>query len=149
MLTGAQMRERIGLTRATVDKRRTEGKLLALDFGTKRGVRYPAWQGDLVQNVDARATYEQVLRELGGEGAWSRYRPLSRAVKTCALSVGDRPPTFEGERMMPRIFSVHFESRLRIDGNSRRRFARLWVAHFERFERIEQDSRYDPAASIA
>ena len=79
MLTGAQLGERLGLTRATVDKRRTEGKLLALDFGTKRGFRYPAWQGDLVQDADTRAAYEQVLRSLGGEGAWSRYRFLTQA----------------------------------------------------------------------
>ena len=79
MLTGAQLGERLGLTRATVDKRRTEGKLLALDFGTKRGFRYPAWQGDLVQDADARAMYEQVLRALRGEGAWSRYRFLTQA----------------------------------------------------------------------
>ena len=79
MLTGAQLAERVGLTRATVDKRRTEGKLLALDFGTKRGLRYPAWQGDLVQDADARATFEQVLRSFGEEGAWSRYRFLTQA----------------------------------------------------------------------
>ena len=74
MLNGAQLAERLGLTRATVDKRRTEGKLLALDFGTKRGFRYPSWQGDLVQDADARATFEQVLRSLEEEGVWSRYR---------------------------------------------------------------------------
>jgi hypothetical protein len=78
MLTGAQLAERLGLTRATVDKRRTERKLLALDFGTKRGFRYPAWQGDLVQDADARATFEQVLRLLGAEGNWSRYRFLTQ-----------------------------------------------------------------------
>ena len=78
MLTGAQLAERLGLTRATVDKRRTEGKLLALDFGTKRGFRYPAWQGDLVQDADARASFEQVLQSLGEEGVWSRYRFLTQ-----------------------------------------------------------------------
>lgn len=74
MLTGAQLAERLGLTRATVDKRRIEGKLLALDFGTKRGFRYPAWQSDLVQDTDARASFERVLGSLAEEGAWSRYR---------------------------------------------------------------------------
>jgi hypothetical protein len=78
MLTGAQLAERLGLTRATVDKRRTERKLLALDFGTKRGFRYPAWQGDLVQDADARATFEQVLHLLGAEGNWSQYRFLTQ-----------------------------------------------------------------------
>jgi hypothetical protein len=78
MLTGAQLAERLGLTRATVDKRRTERRLLALDFGTKRGFRYPAWQGDLVQDADARATFEQVLHLLGAEGNWSQYRFLTQ-----------------------------------------------------------------------
>jgi hypothetical protein len=79
MLTGAQLAERLGLTRATVDKRRIEGKLLALDFGTKRGFRYPAWQSDLVQDAGARSTFERVLHSLGEEGAWSRYRFLTQA----------------------------------------------------------------------
>lgn len=78
MLTGAQLAERLGLTRTTIDKRRIERKLLALDFGTKRGFRYPAWQGDLVQDADARATFEQVLHLLGAEGNWSRYRFLTQ-----------------------------------------------------------------------
>jgi hypothetical protein len=91
MLTGAQLAERLGLTRATIDKRRTEGKLLALDFGTKRGFRYPAWQGDLVQDADARATFEQVLRSLGEEGAWSRYRFFTQAAPT----LGGASPTEE------------------------------------------------------
>ena len=89
MLTGAQLGERLGLTRATVDKRRTEGKLLALDFGTKRGFRYPAWQGDLVQDAGARATFERVLRSLREEGAWSRYRFLTQA----APALGGVSPT--------------------------------------------------------
>jgi hypothetical protein len=89
MLTGAQLAERLGLTRATVDKRRTEGKLLALDFGTKRGFRYPAWQGDLVQDAEARATFEQVLRSLGEEGVWSRYRFLTQV----APALGGVSPT--------------------------------------------------------
>src|ERR1700733_8862562 len=79
MLTGAQLAERLGLTRATVDKRRTEGKLLALDFGTKRGFRYPAWQSDLVQDADARAAFEQVLSSLAEGGVWSRYRFFTQA----------------------------------------------------------------------
>jgi hypothetical protein len=79
MLAGAQLAERLGLTRATVDKRRTEGKLLALDFGTKRGFRYPAWQSDLVQDAGARAAFEQALESLAEEGAWSRYRFFTQA----------------------------------------------------------------------
>ena len=83
------MGERLGLTRATVDNRRTEGRLLALDFGTKRGFRYPAWQGDLVQDAGARATFERVLRSLREEGAWSRYRFLTQA----APALGGVSPT--------------------------------------------------------
>jgi hypothetical protein len=89
MLTGAQLAERLGLTRATIDKRRTEGKLLALDFGTKRGFRYPAWQSDLVQDAEARATFEQVLRSLEEEGVWSRYRFFTQA----APALGGVSPT--------------------------------------------------------
>jgi len=89
MLTGAQLAERLGLTRATVDKRRTEGKLLALDFGTKRGFRYPAWQSDLVQDAEARATFEKVLRSLEEEGVWSRYRFFTQA----APALGGASPT--------------------------------------------------------
>jgi hypothetical protein len=89
MLTGAQLADRLGLTRATVDKRRTEGKLLALDFGTKRGFRYPAWQGDLVEDTNTRATFEQLLRSLGSEGNWSRYRFFTQV----APALGGISPT--------------------------------------------------------
>ena len=102
MLTGAQLAERLGLTRATVDKRRTEGKLLALDFGTKRGFRYPAWQGGLVQDAEARATFEQVLRSLGEEGVWSRYRFFTQATP----ALGGVSPTealCAGRRMRPAL----------------------------------------------
>jgi len=101
MLTGAQLAERLGLTRATVDKRRTEGKLLALDFGTKRGFRYPAWQGDLVQDAEARATFEQVLRSLGEEGVWSRYRFLTQAAPTLGgVSPTEALRTGRGEEVL-------------------------------------------------
>src|ERR1700676_3885368 len=42
MLNGEQLAAELGLSRATVDNRRQEGKLLALEFGTKRGVSLPA-----------------------------------------------------------------------------------------------------------
>ncbi len=41
-LTVGQVAERLGITTAAVDKRRRQGKLLALD--TVRGNLYPAWQ---------------------------------------------------------------------------------------------------------
>ena len=79
MLTGAQMAERLGLTRATVDKRRVDRKLLALEVGSKRGFRYPAWQGDLVIDAQARVAFEQVLNALADEDLWSQYRFFTQA----------------------------------------------------------------------
>jgi hypothetical protein len=74
MLTGETLAERLGLSRATVDNRRIAGKLLALDVGTKRGVRYPDWQCELVKDATARSAYERVLGVLGTASAWSKYR---------------------------------------------------------------------------
>ena len=64
----------LGLSRATVDNRRQEGKLLALEFGSKRGFRFPQWQRDLVEERDVRASFEAVLNRLAQVGPWSRYR---------------------------------------------------------------------------
>jgi len=74
MLNGEQLAAELGLSRATVDNRRQEGKLLALEFGSKRGFRFPQWQGDLVEEPDIRASFEAVLNRLAGVGPWSRYR---------------------------------------------------------------------------
>src|ERR1700730_803842 len=74
MLNGEQLAEEIGLSRATVDNRRQEGKLLALEFGSKRGFRFPQWQRDLVEERDTRASFEAVLHRLAAVGPWSRYR---------------------------------------------------------------------------
>jgi biotin operon repressor len=74
MLNGEQLAAELGLSRATVDNRRQEGKLLALEFGSKRGFRFPQWQRDLVEERDARASFEAVLHRLAAVGAWSRYR---------------------------------------------------------------------------
>jgi biotin operon repressor len=74
MLNGEQLATELGLSRATVDNRRQEGKLLALEFGSKRGFRFPQWQRDLVEERDTRASFEAVLHRLAEVGPWSRYR---------------------------------------------------------------------------
>jgi biotin operon repressor len=74
MLNGEQLAAELGLSRATVDNRRQEGKLLALEFGTKRGFRFPQWQRDLVEERDIRSSFEAVLNRLAPVGPWSRYR---------------------------------------------------------------------------
>jgi hypothetical protein len=74
MLRGEQLAERLGVARATVDNQRGAGRLLALEFGTKRGVRYPAWQSELVEDARTRVAFESVLGALAKVGPWSRYR---------------------------------------------------------------------------
>ena len=74
MLNGEQLAAELGLSRATVDNRRQEGKLLALEFGAKRGFRFPQWQRDLVEERDTRASFEAVLNQLASAEPWSRYR---------------------------------------------------------------------------
>ena len=74
MLTGEQVAERLGLSRATVDNRRVAGKLLALEVGAKRGVRYPDWQCGLVRETSARTAFENALEALGKTERWSKYR---------------------------------------------------------------------------
>lgn len=68
--SAAEVAELLGISRQAVDKRRVEGKLLALD-PPKRGNRYPSWQfGDrgVVEGL------EQVLTALEGHDAWARAR---------------------------------------------------------------------------
>ena len=74
MLNGEQLAAELGLSRATVDNRRQEGKLLALEFGAKRGFRFPQWQRDLVEERDTGANFEAVLTRLASVEPWSRYR---------------------------------------------------------------------------
>jgi hypothetical protein len=74
MLNGEQLAAELGLSRATVDNRRQEGKLLALEFGAKRGFRFPQWQRDLVEERDTRVSFEAALNQLAPVGPWSRYR---------------------------------------------------------------------------
>jgi biotin operon repressor len=79
MLNGEQLAGELGLSRATVDTRRQAGKLLALEFGSKRGFRFPQWQRDLVEERDIRASFEAVLNRLAPVGPWSRYRFFVRS----------------------------------------------------------------------
>jgi hypothetical protein len=54
----------LGVTRQAIDKRRNEGKLLALELG-KRGYFYPSWQFGLIG-------IEKVLSVLKGRDSWER-----------------------------------------------------------------------------
>lgn len=74
MLTGEALAARTGLARATVDNRRKANQLLALELGTKRGVRYPAWQAELLTDAATRKAFEASLAALAGAGPWARYR---------------------------------------------------------------------------
>ncbi len=74
MLTGQQLAKLLGMSRATVDLRRQQDKLLAVDFGSKRGVRYPAWQAEILLDPDKRKVFEQALAKLSKLSPWSRYR---------------------------------------------------------------------------
>jgi hypothetical protein len=62
--SAAQIAERLGITRAAVDKRRLKGKLLGLSIG-RRGMRYPVWQlrgGEVIPGLDAVI---EILRDRG------------------------------------------------------------------------------------
>jgi hypothetical protein len=60
MLNGEELGAELGLSRATVDDRRVAGKLLALELGSKRGFRFPRWQGELV--LEPESTYASTRR---------------------------------------------------------------------------------------
>lgn len=74
MLTGEALAERVGLARATIDNRRKAHRLLAVELGSKRGVRYPVWQADLVTGAETRKAFESALTALASTAPWSRYR---------------------------------------------------------------------------
>lgn len=63
-LTGAEVAEHIGMTRQGVDKRRSQGKLLAVTH-YRRGYLYPKWQFGL-------KGFEQVLEALSDEDSWTK-----------------------------------------------------------------------------
>jgi len=109
MLRGEEIGERLNLTRAAIDQRRVAGRLLALELGTKRGVRYPEWQCDLVDDAVGRAAFESVLAALAKTGLWSRYRFFVQP----APALGGRTP---------------IEALKAGEGDAVRRAAETWVA---------------------
>ena len=102
MLNGEALGAQLGLTRATVDNRRQAGKLLALDFGSKRGFRYPSWQRELLEDQRRREAYERVLNRLQSVGAWSRYRFFTQ-----------RSPALQGQSPLEALLGGADESVLR------------------------------------
>ena len=73
-VNGETLAQALGVSRATVDNRRVAGKLLAVEFGAKRGFRFPLWQRDLLEDRPIREAFESTLERLGQVGTWSRYR---------------------------------------------------------------------------
>ncbi len=74
MLTAAQFSERFRLAPATVDNRRRSGRLLGLrPEGTRRTLRYPAWQGKLIAEPASRELFERILQALGPADPWRAY----------------------------------------------------------------------------
>jgi hypothetical protein len=109
MLRGEEIGERLNLSRAAIDQRRVAGRLLALELGTKRGVRYPEWQLELVDDAVGRAAFESVLAALAKTGPWSRYRFFVQP----APVLGGRTP---------------IEALKAGEGDAVRRAAETWVA---------------------
>jgi hypothetical protein len=79
-LSAADAAKLLEISRQAVDKRRSEGKLLALDLG-KKGYRYPSWQFGL-KGMD------KVLEVLKGRDVWEQ---LSFFLNPSAR-LGDRTP---------------------------------------------------------
>jgi hypothetical protein len=73
MLAGDEFAKRLGVSRATVALRRVAGRLLALESGSKRGFRYPAWQVHFLVEPRQARLFEETLRRLGPRGAWATY----------------------------------------------------------------------------
>jgi hypothetical protein len=74
MLTAAQFSERFRLAPATVDNRRRAGRLLGLrPEGTRKTLRYPAWQGKLIAEPASRQLFERILQALGPADPWRAY----------------------------------------------------------------------------
>jgi hypothetical protein len=63
-LTSAEAAELLKVSRQAIDKRRKEGKLLALELG-KKGRHYPSWQFEL-------RGLEKVLAKLTGMDSWQK-----------------------------------------------------------------------------
>jgi len=88
MVTGEAIAERLNLSRTTIDNRRIAGQLLALELGTKRGLRYPEWQCEFLTDPQTRSAYEKTLRTLGSLGAPAKYRFFTQT----APALGGRTP---------------------------------------------------------
>jgi Protein of unknown function (DUF2384) len=73
MLTGDDFARRLGVSRATVALRRVAGRLLALESGSKRGFRYPAWQALFLGEPRQARLVEDILRRFGPRGSWAAY----------------------------------------------------------------------------
>lgn len=75
MLTAAQFSERFRLAPATVDNRRRSGRLLGLrPDGTRKTLRYPAWQGKLIADPGSRQLFERLLQALrSSSDPWRTY----------------------------------------------------------------------------
>jgi hypothetical protein len=79
MLTGDELAKRLGVSRATVALRRVAGRLLALESGSKRGFRYPAWQAHFLFETRQARLFEDVLVRLRPRGPWATYDFFIRA----------------------------------------------------------------------
>lgn len=72
MLSADAFADQLGTTRMTVNTKRRQNQVLALD-GAKRGYRFPNWQ--IGQDGKPFAVLPQLFERLGG-GAWTVYRFL-------------------------------------------------------------------------
>ncbi len=79
-VSGAKAAEILHISRQAVDKRRLQGKLIAIELG-KKGFHYPVWQFDL-------PGFEEVLAELRGLDPWTQ---LSFFLNTHGLLGGKTP----------------------------------------------------------
>lgn len=98
-LTAAEVAERLGITRQGVDKRRAQGKLVAVTH-YKRGYLYPKWQFGV-------EGFEKVLEALSEEDSW-----------TLMIFMLSPVPRFEGETPLQLLRQGRLEEVLR--------FAETW-----------------------
>ena len=101
MVNGEDLATQLGLSRTTVDNRRVAGQLLALEFGSRRGFRFPLWQRELVLDGRVRTTFEGALSRLASVAPWSRYRFFTQGVP----ALGGKSPVQallagEGDRVL-------------------------------------------------
>lgn len=105
MLSADEMGTRLGVSRVTINERRSRNELLGLD-GAKRGFRFPEWQ---VDNDGKAIALLPRLFELLGPSPWTIYRFLTqrhdalggRAAKD-ALAEGDEAAVLEAAESLAR-----------------------------------------------